>query len=61
MYGEGRKERRERERREEGRKQEARSRTKIDDFLPSDRRINARMGRLTATHRPTMAAERGRG
>ena len=43
----GRKEEKE-EGRERGReKQEARSRTKIDDFLPSDRRINVRMGRPT--------------
>ena len=54
MYGEGRKEEKE-EGREGGReKQEARSRTKIDDFLPSDRRINVRMGR------PPDAAKRRR-
>ena len=51
MYGEGRKEREGRKGGRKGgrKKQEARSRTKIDDFLPSvgqtDRRINVRMGR----------------
>ena len=42
MYGEGGKEEKEEGREGERKKQEARSRTKIDDFLPSDRRTDKR-------------------